>query len=146
MGFFKTTKKVGKVFFNFQVGNWLGFKQIKSNAQEISDNAKRLLTPEQASHNETFANAVQRLKLSTVDLQQRYREFKRLCIFFVALAATVFSYSVYIAVNGNFFGFLMGFSLTLYALTQAFKYHFWMFQIRTKKLGCSIKEWFNANI
>jgi len=37
-------------------------------------------------------------------------------------------------------------ALTLYVLTQAFRYHFWLFQLRNRKLGCTLSEWWNARV
>ena len=143
MGFWKTSKKVAGHIVDVRVDKWIGLDSIKQTTRGIYGSAKELVTPEQAARTETFEQALERLNLTEADLAKQKIQFTRLFYFFVVLAFTVFGYGIYIALQGNLLGFLIAFALTAYALSQAFRYHFWVFQITKRKLGCSIKDWLN---
>ena len=68
-------------------------------------------------------------------------------IFYLIGALILFSYGFYIAYHAHrYIGFLMCFSLTLYGLSRAFFYHFWVYQIQQKKLGLTLKDWLHHYI
>lgn len=143
MGFFSRAKQVGGYVFNFKVTKWIGLDQVKGSYQNITSIGKDVFLPKQAEITETFEQALERLQLTEEDLRKREIEFTRLMITYICLALLVFGYSVWIVyAYKNFYGFCMGFSLTIYVLTLAFRYHFWIFQIKHKKLGCSLRDWF----
>lgn len=143
MGFFSRVKDVGSVVFNFKVNKWIGYDQIKSSTKNIFQVGQSLVTPEHADYQETFEQALQRLNITEEQLKQRLREFTVLLIVYILIAVAVFSYSIYIAIKyKNLMGFIMGFGVTIFALVNAFKYHFWIYQIKHRKLGCTLKEWF----
>ena len=89
---------------------------------------------------------MQRLELTEADIVDRQREFTRLCYFFIALALLIVIYALYMAFQRNMTTSLISFCLAMYALTQAFRFHFWLFQLRNRKLGCTVKEWMNSEI
>lgn len=143
MGFFSGLKQAGSYVFNFKVTKWLGVDQIKDSTRNIADAGKTIFIPQQANFPETFEEALVRLNITEEQLQQRKKEFTKLMIVYLILALLIFCYGVYIVVSyRNFMGFVMCIAVTLYALTLAFRYHFWIYQIKNKKLGCTIKEWF----
>lgn len=143
MGFFGGIKKAGGYVFNFRVDKWFGLDQFKSSSGQLVDEAKTIFVGEKASRTETFEQALQRLNVTEQELQARLKEFRRLLVVYLLVALVLFVYSTYIAyAYDNILGFFMGLAVTTYALSHAFKYHFWIFQITHKKLGCSLKEWF----
>ena len=96
-----------------------------------------------ASQGETFEEAMQRLNITEAELNARRKEFTRLMFIYLAISLSIFAYTVYIVtMHKNFMGFMMGFAITIYSLTYVFKYHFWIYQIKHKKLGCTLREWF----
>ena len=143
MGFFSRVKQAGGYVVNFKVTQWVGLERLKGSSEQLVRITKSIFTPEQAEYSETFEDALQRLNLSKEQIEARRIEFTRLMIVYLLVAVALFSYSIYIVyVYKNFLGFFMAFSITIFALTHAFRYHFWIFQIKHKKLGCSVKDWF----
>ncbi len=143
MGFLSGMKKVGGMVFNFRVNQWIGLDHIKSNSKNLYNIGQAAVTPEQPDHEETFEEALKRLNITEDEVKQRKIEFTRLMIIYIFVALLVFSYSIYIVVVfKNFMGFFMGLAVTLFALVHSFKYHFWLYQIRHRKLGCTLKDWF----
>lgn len=143
MGFFSGLKNAGSYIVNFKVSKWIGLDQIKSSSNTILNMGQNVFTPEHANYSETFEEALQRLNITAAQLEERRREFTRLMIIYLIIAMGIFGYSVYIVYRyKNIMGFIMGFAVTIYALTHVFKYHFWIFQIKHRKLGCSLRDWF----
>ncbi len=144
MGFFSRAKTIGGTIFNFKVTKWVGLDQIKSNTKNIYEIGQAAITPEHADYVETFEEALKRLNITEAELQQRLKEFTTLLVVYILLATAVFAYGIFIVIQyKNFMGFFMSLAVTIFALTHAFKYHFWIYQIKHRKLGCTLREWFS---
>lgn len=143
MGFFSRAKDVGGVIFNFRVTKWMALDQLKRNTNGVFRIGQAVITPEQANYDETFEQAMERLGITDVELQQRRREFTALLFIYILVALAIFGYSLYIVIiYKNFMGFIMGLAVTVFALVHAFKYHFWLYQLKHRKLGSSLRDWF----
>lgn len=146
MGIFRSSKKLAGRIIDTRVDRWISWEYLS----ETTDRFKILITdifiPKKASFSETFDEALQRLELSEEDLIQRKKEFSRLFYFFLGLTLLIIVYALYMAVKGNMVPSLIAFCLALYALAQAFRFHFWLFQVKNRKLGCTLKEWFNSRV
>ncbi|MBS0286311.1 MAG: type IVB secretion system protein IcmV [Proteobacteria bacterium] len=143
MGIFK---KVGGRIIDVRVDKWMSWDYLGETADRFKILFLDIVIPKKANTVETFEEAMRRLELTESDLIERQKEFTRLCYFFIFLAMTVVIYALYTAFMGSMVASLISFCLALYALTQAFRFHFWLFQIKNKKLGCSIKEWMNSEV
>ena len=144
MSFFGGVKKIIKPLVD--VPKWIGYRQLVTTQRVIFGYLKRLYTPEQAELSESFEAALLRLNLTEADLAKRLQEFTRLQRIWVALLLLVAGYALYnLWFQQAWRAFLpcVGFSLVI--LTQIFRYHFWLFQIRQRRLGCSFRDWFYAN-
>lgn len=145
MGVFKSTKKLATKIVDVRVDKWLGVDYLKETTGHYKALLMDLIVPQKARYSETFDEAVQRLELSDEALHARAHEFTKLFYFFIVLSMLVISYGLYLAYRGSFASALIAFCLSLYSLTQAFRFHFWLFQLKNRKLGCTLKEWFNSS-
>lgn len=137
---FKITRKT---FFN--PAGWLGYEQLKFYNQVIWGNFKRLGTPETPERTETFDEAMQRLQLTDQDIQQTSDRYLLYAIIFVVFAALAFAGGiVYLMGYGTFTAFALAMTCTAVLLVFAFRYHFWYFQIKHRKLGCTFREWWQG--
>lgn len=132
--------KATKPFVNFPA--WMGLKQLSSSGKGIKDTAKSLLQQSKSTRKETFEEAVARLGLNEQVLKQRQQVFLRMAMAYGAMALSLFGYSVYLLVTMHIAAGFMTLVLTVLALTLAFRQHFWYFEIKQRKLGCTVKEWF----
>lgn len=132
-----------KSFLNVKA--WVGFDEIKQTFGTITGSLKHLFIPQQAKFHETFEEAKARLGLSEADLKQKEQDFLRLAIILFLISLTILFYAAYFAWNGFFAAFTLTFSVCLIALGHAFRYHFWFFQVRSRKLGCSIRDWYESS-
>lgn len=144
MGLFSTVKKAAGNVFDFRVDKWVGWDYIVDTTEDYKNVVKNMATPAQPEMAETFEEAIQRLGLTETDLADRKKEFTRLFVFFIVLSLLIIGYGLYMAIQGNMISSLIAFCISIYSLSQAFRFHFWLFQIKYRKLGCTLKEWMNG--
>lgn len=128
-----------KPFVN--IFDWVGLRNIATQARFIGSSAKTYFVPRKAEHPEKFNEAVKRLHLSEDDLLQKQNNFLKLAIIFAVIGVLIVIYSIYVAWFGYFSSFLLTLTVGILAFACAFRYHFWWFQVKQRKLGCTIKEW-----
>ena len=146
MGLWKSTKNVTSKVFDFRVDKWMSLSYVKSISQQTGSIVKDLVVPKKATRTETFEEALGRLDLTEADLIERKKEFTRLVYLFLGLACIIIGYAIYMIIRGYPIVGLISFCISLYALAQAFHFHFWLFQMKNRKLGCTLKEWFYSKI
>lgn len=129
-----------KTFFNPR--GWIDFDFLKDQNRTIIDVLKNLFTADQPARQESFEEAVARLKLSEEDIQSTQKTYRLYAVLFVVLALLAFIYSIYLVVSyGSFTGFLVGIAVSVLLGGQAFRFDFWAFQMRRRKLGATFDEW-----
>lgn len=145
MGAWKGTKKTAGVIFNFDIWSWINLDYLKEVLLIITNTIKSLFIPAKAEIEEDFEQAVERLQISEQDLKAREKEFTKLMLIHMLFSIALFGYCMYLAITtGDWKGTLITFALTILSLIHAFKYHFWIYQIKNRKLGSSVKDWLNS--
>ena len=61
-------------------------------------------------------------------------------------ALGVGAYTVYLIAHGHWYSVTVSFLLFAFLIISTLRSHFWIFQIKQRKLGCTIEEWLNASI
>lgn len=144
MGFFRGMGRIIKPLVN--VPKWMGAKQISSDASYITEIAKGVLTPQQAKRKEDFDTAVKRLNLTEKNIAERYKEFKRLSIIFAITFLVLFGYAIYLLLGVDpeisWRAIALSMVVSILALIQFLRFHYWMYQVKKRKLGCGFKEYF----
>jgi len=141
----KITRGIGKVvkpLVNFP--RWIGVSSLKQTAQALGKEAKSAFTEQKPEHQETYAEAIERLGLSTADVQRRMQWLLRFAMVYVGLASLIFIYALYLLISGHVAAGLLSLVITVFVLTLAFREHFRYFQMRTQHLGCTFKDWLLA--
>jgi len=139
-------RKVGNVFghiINIRADKWFDIETRKKSAQDTYKYSKAVFTVDKPVQEETFAEAMQRLQLTEKDITNLAASYQRNMIIFSIMAVGIFLYSLYLVIAGNITGFCLSLAITVYACLQLFRNHFWLFQIKKRKLGCTLKEWLN---
>lgn len=137
---------VGTMKRIFNVRLWADTARIKSYWQYIVSSIKNMLVPQRKVVGETFEAAKTRMNLTDEDLLRRQRALFQFSLLMLAMCFLLCMYAVYQLVYGSIQGFLLTLSIGCIAAVIAFRYHFWYFQIKEKKLGCSVKEWFKFGL
>lgn len=136
-----------KRIFDFRY--WADFDRLKGFSLYLWNGFKRLFIPqvsEQSGSQVNFEKAVKEMKLTESDLESRKVALKRMSILMAVLAVLIFIYSFYHMFYGSLQATLLCYSVTLIAAALSFRYHFWYYQIRERKLGCKVSEWFREGL
>ena len=141
---FRRIKKFGKTFLD--VPAWMGWSRLKSSSQAIGSTAKRLFIPQKPQIKEEFHEAINRLNLSEEDILDRQKSFLKLSIIFVIMGFMILIYAVYLAWSSYIRSAFIALGLTLLVFAIAFRYHFWYFQVKHRRLGCTLREWYHGTI
>lgn len=123
------------------VPQWLGYEWLVYPFSTIANQAKKFFIPRKATRQESFEEAVARLKLNEDQLVLKTRACMKLAITFFIMAIVALLNALYLFWCTAFFGGGFSVVLALCCLALSFHYHFWVFQIRSRKLGCSVEEW-----
>jgi intracellular multiplication protein IcmV len=145
----KSGSRIGRLISRvLNVRSWLDWDRMKSFTFYLIDGFKKFFIPQKPNgkNGESFQAAKKRLNLSDSDIMARQIGLLRLSILMILIAVLIFVYSVYLLVVGAYTGGVVALVVTLIAVVLAFRYHFWYFQIRERKLGCTIQEWFKQGL
>lgn len=144
MGFFSSIGKVGGMIFNLQYKEWLDLRGLSITTGYFIRQCKQLFFYKSSKRVESFEEARLRLELTPEELLAQSQRFSFLALFFLGMSFLIFCYFLWMALSGSLMSAGMSFSLMIYSLTVAFRYHFWSFQIRQQKLGCTLGEWLSS--
>ncbi|MFM8454670.1 MAG: hypothetical protein ACKOAD_06940 [Gammaproteobacteria bacterium] len=147
MGILKSgAQKTGRALvwlFEFKPKQWFLVEDIKKHGQEVYQAGRELLKTQQAQRNESFEEALMRLEISEQQLNDMLMVFRNFFIFYFLFSLALFSYGMWLAFNANMPGFFMSLASCFLSASFAFRYHFWLFQLKQRKLGCNLKDWWN---
>lgn len=133
-------------FFNFRA--WADWDRSKAITQYFLGVFERLLIPKKLTLKRkaaSFDTVVAKFNLNETELQARARGLLRLSYILSFMAFVLFCYTGYQIVYGSLKAVLISLIEMIVAAVLAFRYHFWHFQIHQRKLGCSVKEWFQTS-
>lgn len=130
--------------FNFRA--WFDWDRLKSFTLYLLQGIKKLFVPQRPTESESFEAAQKRLNLTEQDLLKRQKGLLRVSIFMLLFAIFFFGYAIYHFIYLQLLGGILSLVVMTIALVLAFRYHFWYFQIKKRKLGCSIHEWFRQGL
>jgi intracellular multiplication protein IcmV len=139
----RTANVFGRIF---NVRAWIDFDRMKSFTTYLANGFRKMFVPQEQEAGETFEEAMSRLNLSEKDLQSRQSALYRLSLFMCVAAFFIFVYAIYHLFTGGYKATIISIAVMLIALALAFRYHFWYFQIKERKLGCTLKEWYRKGL
>lgn len=140
MAFRQIFKVSRKTFINLRA--WADYDSFKDSNRTILDILKSLFITPAPQREETFEQSMQRLGLSESDVLQAQRNYYIYAIIFAVIGAVVILFGFYLLFfHRTFQGWLLAMAASALFLAQAFRYHFWYFQIKHRKLGCTFEEW-----
>ena len=134
----------------FNVRRWSDWDRMKVFTSFVGDGYRNVfgikdndtLKPKQAALTASFESAKKKFKLSDDDLLQSQRSLFRLSFFMLILAICIIIYSICHFASGAINAGFLSLIVAMIALSLAFRYNFWYYQIKNRKLGCSANEWF----
>lgn len=143
----KPGSRIVRVFTRIiNVRKWFDWERMKAFTMYLVNGFKRLFVPQNPTHVESFDEAAKKLKLNETDLLLKQNALFRLSIIMLIAAFIIFGYMGYQLFYGTFKATIISLVVVLIALVLAFRYHFWYYQIKHRKLGCTIKEWYRQGL
>lgn len=143
MGAFQVIKKGVAAGWNFSA--WLGVKNIKNNASLIKDLSKKAFSrvePEAGVlQKETFAQAMRRLNITEEGLKKRIRASTQVIFFCGLLMIPMLAYTLYMLMSHFYLPSFVCLMLTALLGAYTFREHFNRYQMRRRRLGCTVREW-----
>lgn len=143
----KSGSRIGRVLTRIiNIRSWVDWDRMKVFTRYLVNGFRKFFVPQKKGPGESFEAAQKRLKLKDSDLLARQTGLLRLSILMVTIALLLLAYSIYLFTSRGYMGGLVSLVVMFIALVLAFRYHFWYFQIKERKLGCTIQEWFKQGL
>ena len=132
-----------KTFFNPKA--WVGWDEQKFQVSTIISVLRELFSVATPAREETFEQALVRLNINEADLVAITKRYWHFAIIFVICFFVTFAYAFFLLfAHHAFFAWLMALSVAAFFLGQAFRYHFWHYQLTVRRLGVTFVEWKTA--
>jgi len=142
---FKWVKKAARGSVGW-AGNVFGYRMVVGGAHYIGDLCKALLLPGQRLPDETFEEALHRLNLTQEDVEKKRTDFLLQALLYFVCFLCVSGYVFYLFEQGAWYASSVSIGIGLIFLLRAYRAHFWAFQIKHRKLGCTFAQWFKGRI
>lgn len=141
MGVKNTVKRHVKEGFN--VRQWLGLDNLKKDAKKLKNMMADVLIPPKSDsiRVETFEESLERLNLTEADVQKRIRTCVWTIAFLVTIIFVLMCYAFYLWHQHLHRGVFLCAILMLLLGSFTFREHFYYFQMKKRRLGCSVLEW-----
>lgn len=121
---------------------WIDFDKLKIQNRTLWDVLSALFTVPRAEQTETFEEATKRLGLTEADIEGIRKNYRMYALLFLVIGLITFFYTFYILfAHTSYTGFIIGMAVSALFFSQAFRYDFWSFQIRNRRLGATFTEW-----
>jgi intracellular multiplication protein IcmV len=143
----KSSSRFGGVFKRIiNIRMWADWDRVKSSTSYLVYGIAKLFTPQKKEASETFDGAMKRLHISEAAMHARQNALLRLSQWMIVFAFFVLCYSGYQVFYGSIKAAIVSLVVMMIALVLAFRYHFWYFQIKKRKLGCTVEEWYRQGL
>jgi intracellular multiplication protein IcmV len=143
----KSKMKIGTRFSRlFDVKQWIDYDRVSAYTVYLYEGTKRLFVKQPVIAKESFDEAKNRLGLSDIDIMIRMQALRRVAILMLVFAILLICYSGYRLWAGHYLASFIGFVAMGVSLALAFRYHFWYFQFKERRLGCTFTEWYKKGL
>lgn len=123
------------------IHGWSDASYLKKKAEGIAGLAKSVFFVQKPKRTEDFQTAVARLHLSEEDIQRRQHQFLIGTIFFLIIGIALFIFACF---RDRAITMFLSFIVAGIAFAEAFRNHFWFTQMKHRKLGMSVREWWQC--
>ena len=130
---------------NANVKGWTSWDAIKENGRVIKGFVADIESGATVSAAPiTFEEAMKKYNLSEKDISQRMRTSFMAAVFCLFLAVVALGWTVYLMTKTMYLSALVGFALAVLMSSYGFREHFHYFQMKSRRLNCTWKEWLSG--
>lgn len=129
----------------FNVRLWFDYDRLKAFNEYILAILKKVFIPSQTKPENakaSFEEAMGKMHLTEEGIIIRQKALFRNAILMFTIGFALLAYAVYHLIMGNYQATVVSLVVALIGFVLAFRYHFWYFQIKERKLGCTFREWY----
>ena len=128
---------------------WLGISTLKQDTSVLSQTFKSAILLKDKDHSDhykptSFDECMRHYNVSEDDLKLKMRNSLWTVYFCLGLSVGTLSYMVYQFSHHMFLGGVMCITLTFLLWVMALREHFYLYEMRQRRLGCTLKEWFKS--
>ncbi len=144
MGIKRVVKK--GLFSGLNPVRWIGYEQIASNGRTIKNMVDGLTKPNQTTSFQpaTFEDCMRHYGLSEADLQKRMKNALLIARVCAVASLLMLAYTIYLFIHTLPLAAIICVVLTFLLWAYAFRAHFNYFQMKQRRLGCTLKQWVAA--
>ncbi|PCI40078.1 MAG: hypothetical protein COB50_00245 [Thiotrichales bacterium] len=132
MGFFKKTAKTLKR------ATWL--PAVKEQTGFIKKLFAGVFKTQSTTATDKFSD-LSKLGINDKKVKEAKESFGKLLAIFLVGALLLCLYGILLLTREHYMPSIIAFAVAVLCVSQAFKYHFWLMQIKKQKLGCTFKDW-----
>lgn len=123
---------------------WMGTESLGRDARNIRGIANSIIKTPQPHQvkKESFEQAIKRQNLTEADIQRRIKETKITSWVYFSFFVGLLIYTFVLIFNLNYLGILMSAVMTILAGVLAMRESFWYMQMKQRKLGITLSQWF----
>lgn len=141
------TRVAGVVKSFVDVRKWSDIDRLKTFFIYIVQAIQNVFSaPSKTASADSFDTVVQRYHLSEERLLAKQQAFFRIALSMAFIGCLGFLYFVYMLVHGSWRAVMLSLVVDALAWVLAFRYHFWYFQVKTRKLGVTFQEWYSRGL
>lgn len=134
--------------YNFK--SWFGYNQVRQGTQLLSQSVQDLINTHPLAGTEyreaNFNAEMARLNLSAQAVEDIKNGYFRNFLIFLALGFLLGIYSIYRFYLAQWMSGWVSMMLMIIVFCAGLMSHFWYFQIKNKKLNCTLKEWYQNKV
>lgn len=137
-------KRLFNKYFDYRA--WGDWNRTRFMTNYFINAFNRLFVPRKINPDDAqkFDELAEKMGLSEKDISIRLTNFRRMYLLMVFAAFLFYAYAMYQLLYGGTLSVILALVIMLVCLSLSFRYHFWHFQIKHRKLGCTLKEWFQT--
>lgn len=143
----KRRSHIGQIIHRiFNVRSWIDWERVKGFTFYLGHGIKQLFVVQEMDNERPFDDVKTQFNLTEAQLLSKQKALFRLCLLMLLIGLLILTYTLYLLFSGHLAAFFLGLVVSLLAFVLAFRYHYWYFQIKIRKLGCSVSQWFRQGI
>ncbi|OAJ34610.1 hypothetical protein [Piscirickettsia salmonis] len=116
---------------------------LKESFSFIFSTSKKIMTVSPDTKNGEKIQITE-LEISSYEIKKAKSVFRFLMWIYFIFFIIIFTYTLVNIVNHSLMTAIIGIAASLACLSLAFKYHFWLTQIKVGQLGITLKEWYDS--
>lgn len=129
------------------VNAWVDAPRLKAFTLYLYNGFKKMFIPQKPQTPDiSFEEMAARLNLNPDELRLKAAGLFRLCITMLLCGLFFLIYCIYSLVAQHYAAAIISFVVVFVCVAFSFRYHFWYFQIKERKLGSSINDWYENGV